>query len=647
MPDLYSLIDPAGDYISNFNFMLRVDGAFDVPLKSVRAFTRENEYEFIQEGGLNDYVHIKRKGITKPYTLVCERYIPTQINDPLSNGTELTLPLMLFVGKNVGGKFDASNAGRYYVFTGAVIMSKEYGGLDAEHSGLLTETVTIGYKRMFCITNPRDDSTKPKWEMNEGGDPDSTGNTKQLYSKAGNTPVQNLAPKSTFTNNSMKWEFEFDSKAGNNDLSAVRPEGEKSKQQHIDKRRLYNFEGENNKNYTGNKKSVRSAQNENYSAAILGTNKGINELSKEEMSQKARKFELTDSEHAAGNQMLSSRRNSDETELRQDAMIEKASQWDFDGSKVEGNGKKHMNAVAAAINKDSKKDMEGRATLREFGGIDEPVKDAFAEKSVQWEFADNTKQGNGVVNRDTSRVDETSKDDMARKAATHIKDTLENHGIKGEKPEVRQWEFDEYSKAGKGDSSRNTGGIKELSKGELKSVSKVKRTVEDEGIIGPDPKARKWEFDKYSKAGKGDSSRNTERIKEVTKDKLESASHVKMTVEDYGITGKGIEPRKWEINGDGVSSRNQELTDDPTKETMEANAKAPAAFGKVNNPVKDEFAGKAAHKVKATNPYEPTGKPSVRKPLKFGTVPNPVKDKMAKKAVHHVKRTVADFLMKK
>ncbi len=29
------------NYLTNFRFMLRVDGVFDVPLKSVRAFTRE------------------------------------------------------------------------------------------------------------------------------------------------------------------------------------------------------------------------------------------------------------------------------------------------------------------------------------------------------------------------------------------------------------------------------------------------------------------------------------------------------------------------------------------------------------------------------------------------------------------------------
>ena len=45
--------------IPSFNFMLRVDGAFDIPLKSVQPFSRDNEYEPIQEGGMNDYVYLE------------------------------------------------------------------------------------------------------------------------------------------------------------------------------------------------------------------------------------------------------------------------------------------------------------------------------------------------------------------------------------------------------------------------------------------------------------------------------------------------------------------------------------------------------------------------------------------------------------
>ena len=35
----------------NFNFMLRVEMLYDLPCRSVRAFERELEYDYIQEGG--------------------------------------------------------------------------------------------------------------------------------------------------------------------------------------------------------------------------------------------------------------------------------------------------------------------------------------------------------------------------------------------------------------------------------------------------------------------------------------------------------------------------------------------------------------------------------------------------------------------
>ncbi|MBP0981250.1 MAG: hypothetical protein J5968_03515, partial [Oscillospiraceae bacterium] len=84
----------------NFNFMLRVEAIFDLPCKSVHAFTKEVEYEYYQEGGLNDYVHMLRKPISKPFTLEIERYVGVDYTDPLPLGAELTLPLILFVGRN-------------------------------------------------------------------------------------------------------------------------------------------------------------------------------------------------------------------------------------------------------------------------------------------------------------------------------------------------------------------------------------------------------------------------------------------------------------------------------------------------------------------------------------------------------------------
>lgn len=137
----------------NFNFMLRVELIFDLPCKSVRAFSRELEYDYIQEGGLNDYVHMRRKPITRPFTLEVERYVGVDYIDPLPLGADLVLPVMLFVGRN-HDQFIPGLVARTYVFTGCTVMKKTYGDLVGDQSGLLVETTTLGYREMLCVDIP-------------------------------------------------------------------------------------------------------------------------------------------------------------------------------------------------------------------------------------------------------------------------------------------------------------------------------------------------------------------------------------------------------------------------------------------------------------------------------------------------------------
>jgi len=139
--------------VPGFNFLLRVEMAFDVPVKSVRAFTKNFEYEYIQEGGLNDYVHMRRKPISQPFTLEIERYAATDLYyDPLQNGTELMLPLLLMVSPYQGNF--AGYSRRVFVFTGCTVTGKEYGSLDAERSALLTEIIKIAYRQVAVIDIP-------------------------------------------------------------------------------------------------------------------------------------------------------------------------------------------------------------------------------------------------------------------------------------------------------------------------------------------------------------------------------------------------------------------------------------------------------------------------------------------------------------
>lgn len=139
--------------LEGFNFMLRVEGVYDLPCKSIHAFTKENEYEYIQEGGLNDYVHMRRKPVTKPFTFEVERYVAIDYMDPIPNGAELILPVVLLVS-HTGHDF-ANSVSRTYTFTGCTVMGKQYGQLDAESSGLLVETTTIAYRELVIVDIPR------------------------------------------------------------------------------------------------------------------------------------------------------------------------------------------------------------------------------------------------------------------------------------------------------------------------------------------------------------------------------------------------------------------------------------------------------------------------------------------------------------
>ncbi len=149
----------------NFNFMLRVEGLMDIPCKSVSAFTKENEFEYIKEGGLNDYVHMKRRPISKPFTFTVERYItPAYIVDPLALGAELVLPVILMISRD-GNRFD--KCPRTFTFTGCTVISKEFGSLNSEKSGLLTESITIAYREMLCFDLPGNPDS-PTYKMAAG-----------------------------------------------------------------------------------------------------------------------------------------------------------------------------------------------------------------------------------------------------------------------------------------------------------------------------------------------------------------------------------------------------------------------------------------------------------------------------------------------
>lgn len=134
--------------LTSYNFLLRVEAKYDLACKSVQAFRKENEYEYIQEGGLNDYVHMLRKPVNQPSTLEIERYIADNDVDPLPLGAVLSMPLLLLVSRQ---QSQFEKVRRSYAFTGCVVTGKEYGELNAENSALLTEKITIAYQELFVI----------------------------------------------------------------------------------------------------------------------------------------------------------------------------------------------------------------------------------------------------------------------------------------------------------------------------------------------------------------------------------------------------------------------------------------------------------------------------------------------------------------
>ncbi|MBR2187617.1 MAG: hypothetical protein IJ857_09795, partial [Lachnospiraceae bacterium] len=162
-----SILNPTVGYA----FALQVEAAFMLPCRSVRVFTKENDFDYYQEGGLNDYVHMLRKPITRPFTFQVERYVGVSASadfnlgfvDPLTLGTDLVLPVILFVNRSPapdwGDNFSFTNCARAYVFTGCTVTAKEYGELNAEQSKLLTETTTIAYRELFTINQ-----LSPSWE---------------------------------------------------------------------------------------------------------------------------------------------------------------------------------------------------------------------------------------------------------------------------------------------------------------------------------------------------------------------------------------------------------------------------------------------------------------------------------------------------
>lgn len=138
------------DMVINMNFLLML-GKKVVPCRSIHGFHRDCGQEYIQEGGLNGYVHMRPKPASEPSTLEIERYVTGDFEDVFPNGTVLDKDLVLQVGVSKEGGREPSVT---LTFKGCTVTQKSYGELNAEKGGIFVETTTVSYQELKVGDTP-------------------------------------------------------------------------------------------------------------------------------------------------------------------------------------------------------------------------------------------------------------------------------------------------------------------------------------------------------------------------------------------------------------------------------------------------------------------------------------------------------------
>ena len=553
----YLVMNYGSNPLVGYNFMLRVEGIYDLPCKSIQFSPKENEYEYIQEGGLNDYVHMKRKPISKPFTFKVERYVGIDYIDPIPNGAELILPVILLISRQ---QADFGRSLRTFVFTGCKVMSKEFGTLDSEKSGLLTETTTISYNEMLCVDNPLDfkgegwkfdgslkgsgkqharyysgekrrtdkitDAEKEKWTQT-GEKHYTNGYETYEKNKASKDKLIEAAEKTKWTQNGNRhYTLRYD------DFEAKKISKETLAEQAAED--MWRFE---KKNKRGNRKQ-HAATAEKY---------GIKEPYATEMAQIAKenqwqfdgdKKEGNGVRHATGYKAFGSKERSKEKM----ASLAEKNHWKFNKKNKKGMGRRNGNIDPQEL---TKKQLAAKAKLwPETSSAKQPAmesKEMLAERAAkeQWKFADKTKDGNGVRHANGYQKygsTETGKEEMISLAA------------------VEQWKFADKTKGGNG--VRHANGYQDYGS---KEATKETMKAAAEG--------QKWKFDDKKKGGKGARHANGyDKIgsKEATKEAMKAAA----------------EEQRWQFDekkkgGNGVRHTNGYKdygSNEVTKETMKATA---------------------------------------------------------------------------
>lgn len=130
------------DVYTSMNFIVRAEGR-EIICRSVQGIQKEREQEFIREGGLNDYVHIRPKPLTRAQTLKLECIASPDNEKLLPLGKVLAEPLVVETKPEM-----SSGKNIRFTFNGCMVVDKKFGDLRAEKSGILEETISIAYQEM-------------------------------------------------------------------------------------------------------------------------------------------------------------------------------------------------------------------------------------------------------------------------------------------------------------------------------------------------------------------------------------------------------------------------------------------------------------------------------------------------------------------
>lgn len=136
-------------YIPNYSFEVNIDGV-TYGFSKVNNISASIEYDSIVNGGHNDAPVILTKPKSNPDVIIFEKGLKSDLSDfkfsMLAEGSKVH-GIMIFVKLN--GKIK-----RIFVISSGIIVSREYGTLDAMGSQLLLETLKIAHTGLTEIAIP-------------------------------------------------------------------------------------------------------------------------------------------------------------------------------------------------------------------------------------------------------------------------------------------------------------------------------------------------------------------------------------------------------------------------------------------------------------------------------------------------------------